>query len=172
MSRLPRKLFATLLGSGALGAAVFALPQEPALEATAPALAAADLADLAWLAGHWRTEKGKSVSEELWLPPRAGIMLALNRTTAGETKRSFEYLRIEQRGDRVVYVASPGGRGTTDFQLTAIDEEARSATFENPQHDFPKKITYVRSGDALKAIVAGDGDQKFELNWELAAELK
>lgn len=30
--------------------------------------------------------------------------------------------------------------------------------FENPQHDFPKRIEYRRDGTALKASISGPGD--------------
>jgi hypothetical protein len=32
---------------------------------------------------------------------------------------------------------------------------ANEVVFENPAHDFPKKITYKRDGDALTAAIEG-----------------
>jgi len=28
---------------------------------------------------------------------------------------------------------------------------------ENPQHDFPKKISYLKEGNKIKATISGDG---------------
>jgi hypothetical protein len=42
-------------------------------------------------------------------------------------------------------VAQPGGRPPTDFKLTKWD--GTEAIFENPQHDFPKRVLYRRLPD-------------------------
>ena len=113
------------------------------------------LTELSWLAGHWREETAGAVTEELWMPPRGGVMLGLNRSVRGEHKAGFEFLRLEtdtQGG--VIYLASPGGAPPTAFRLTAAD--ASHAVFENPEHDFPKRIEYRLAGDTLTASIAGD----------------
>src|SRR5262245_21426345 len=123
------------------------------------------LADLAWMAGHWASEVNGVRTEELWLAPAGGLMLAVNRTTRAAGKAEFEYLRIEQRKDALVYVASPGGRGATEFALADVGEDFVS--FENPEHDFPKVIRYELTKDgALHARVSGDpGGKEQALEW-------
>jgi hypothetical protein len=77
----------------------------------------------------------------------------------------FEYLRIEARLDGIYYVAHPRGRPGTDFKLTGFD--GREAIFENPEHDFPKRVLYRRDPDgSLTARVDGgagvdEGAQEF-----------
>ncbi len=78
------------LSLGAAGAAA-ALLFRPA----APATAAGSLEDLEWLAGYWVGEQDGVATEELWLPPRGGLMLGLHRDLAGSGTPFFEYLRIE-----------------------------------------------------------------------------
>lgn len=119
-----------------------------------PPPAKPDLKDLAWLAGHWRQEAGGTLTEELWMPARGGVMLGLNRSVRGERKAAFEFLRLETDGQGVVYLASPGGAPPTAFRLTAAD--ASHAVFENPEHDFPKRIEYRLDGDTLSASISGD----------------
>ncbi len=140
----------------ARGAARPATPQGPAL------------GDLAWMAGHWASEVGGTRTEELWLAPAGGLMLALNRTTPKTDRAAFEYLRIEQRKDELVYVASPGGQPPTDFPLADIG--ANFVVFENPEHDFPKAIRYELTKDgALHARVSGDQggkEQAAEWTWK------
>jgi len=85
-------------------------------------------------------------------------MLGMSRTVAGEKTVEFEYLRIEQRADGIYYVAHPKARCPgTDFKLTRAT--ATEAVFENPQHDFPKRIIYRKTGDdSLTATIdAGEG---------------
>ena len=87
-------------------------------------------------------------------------MMGMSRTVAGEKMVEFEYLRIEQRADGIYYVAHPKARCLgTDFKLTKAS--ATEAVFENPQHDFPKRIIYRKTGDdsLTASIDAGEGSK-------------
>ncbi len=106
---------------------------------------------LAWLAGDWTGTKFKTSIEELWSPPAGGSMLAVSRTVNSAKKMSaFEYLRIEERGTTLVYVAQPGGGRATEFTLVELG--ANRAIFENPMHDHPQRITYERAERRLTAV--------------------
>ncbi len=124
-------------------------------------LAAAGPADLAFMKGAWEGGAGSMKFEERWTEEAGGLMLGVSRTIKGDRAVGFEFLRIEFRPDGVFYVAQPGGRPKTEFKLTASDE--KSATFENPAHDHPKKIRYSRGEDgSLKAELDGaEGKQAF-----------
>jgi hypothetical protein len=83
----------------------------------------------------------------------------VSRTVAGDKTVFFEYLRIETRPDGVYYVAHPKARPGTDFRLISV--KGQVATFENPAHDFPKRIIYRRNEDgSLTARIEGDGTEK------------
>lgn len=114
------------------------------------------IADLAWISGDWQTALGgRAQIEEHWTSVAGGSMMGMSRTVAGDKTVEFEYLRIEQRTDGVYYVAHPKARCPgTDFKLTKAS--ANEAVFENPQHDFPKRIIYRKSGDdSLTASIDG-----------------
>ena len=117
------------------------------------------LADLAWISGGWQSAPGgRRQVEEHWTSAAGGSMMGVSRTVAGDKTVEFEYLRIEQRADGIFYVAHPKARCPgTDFKLTRAS--ATEAVFENPQHDFPKRIVYRKTGDdGLTATVdGGDG---------------
>jgi len=125
------------------------------------------LADLAWIAGAWQTETGgKRQIEEHWTQAAGATMLGMSRTVAGEKTVEFEYLRIEQLGDGIYYVAHPKARCPgTDFKLTRVS--ATEAVFENPQHDFPKRIIYRKgANDSLTATVdGGEGTKAISVNY-------
>jgi len=123
------------------------------------------LTSLSWLAGHWMSEQNGVKTEEVWLAPAGGFLLGMNRTAPASGKGSFEFLRIEQRKDEIVYVASPGGRGATDFPLADFGE--RFVQFENLEHDFPQRIRYeLDAAGALHARVSGDiGGQEQAQEW-------
>lgn len=114
------------------------------------------ISDLSWISGDWQTAPGgRAQIEEHWTSVAGGSMLGMSRTVAGEKTAEFEYLRIEQRADGVYYVAHPKARCPgTDFKLTKAS--ATEVVFENPQHDFPKRIIYRKTGtDSLTASIDG-----------------
>jgi len=125
------------------------------------------LAVLSWLQGYWTGLQNGTSGEELWLPPRGNIMVGLHVDLLPSGQSFFEYLRIEQRGDTLIYAASPLGRTPTFFKATKIG--SRTATFENPQHDFPQAISYfVDEAGMLHATASGviDGrNQMSEWTW-------
>lgn len=118
-----------------------------------------DIADLAWISGDWQTPPGqKAQIEEHWTAPAGASMMGVSRTVAQGKTVEFEYLRIEQRADGIFYVAHPKARCPgTDFKLTSLT--GKEAVFENPEHDFPKRIIYRKSDDGslLASIDGGPG---------------
>jgi hypothetical protein len=123
--------------------------------------------------GHWISESGERTSEELWLDPRGGMMLGMNRdapaAAVAPDRTSFEFLRIVERSDGIYYLASPGGRSPpTEFRLTTLGEQR--AVFANAKHDFPKFLVYKREGNQLLARaegVEGGKPAALEYRWTL-----
>jgi hypothetical protein len=124
-----------------------------------PTPAKATIGDLSWLAGAWvgKRSSGSSI-EERWSPPRGGAMLAVSRTvnTSGKMN-AFEYLRIVERDGGLVYIAQPGGAKATEFVLTELVTEkgSRRAVFDNPRHDYPKRIRYELSSEGVLSATVG-----------------
>ncbi len=119
---------------------------------------AADLKDLEWLAGKWILTKGSRVVEEQWMAPAGGMMLGMSRAQSSGKVNEFEFLRIEQRGQDVFYVAQPGGRPATEFKL--VKNTPTELVFENLQHDFPQQIIYTHNADgSMTASIKGPGKQ-------------
>lgn len=129
---------------------------------TTPLFAEPKLADLSWMAGHWTGSKDGLQMEEIWLAPRGGVMLGMHRDAKG-AKASFEFLRIVETPDGIVYLAQPGGKPATPFPLA--ESSKGRAVFANPQHDFPKRIIYWLHDEQLCARVEGDGEMAEEWCW-------
>jgi hypothetical protein len=118
--------------------------------------AAESIDSLVWMCGSWG-DPAESI--ESWMAPVDGLMLGVNRTVRAGKMPFFEFLRIEQRPEGIVFVASPLGLTGTDFHLKELAPER--VGFENPQHDFPQRITYWLEGDSLVAEAsAGEGEQR------------
>jgi hypothetical protein len=109
-----------------------------------------------WLSGHWCGESGGELMEEMWLPPEGSLALGVGRTVRNGVTTSHEFLRIETREGVTSLTAIHNGQPPTPFKLTASG--AGSARFENPQHDFPKRIEYRRTSSGLHAEIAGPGE--------------
>ncbi len=118
-----------------------------------PMIEAASLEDLRWIAGYWVNRSAGESAEEIWIEPAGGLMLGMNRTVRAQAPAFFEFLRIEEAEGRIAYVAQPRGKAPTRFPLKLID--GAKVTFENPEHDFPQRITYWIDGERLCARVEG-----------------
>jgi uncharacterized protein DUF6265 len=142
-------------------------PQDIAM----PTPAKATIGDLKWLAGAWvgtRGTDGAIAFEERWSPPLGGAMLATSRTVSREKMSAFEFLRIVERDGGLVYIAQPNGAAPTEFVLTELG--ASRAVFENPRHDYPKRIAYELSPDgglgASIGFLKGGTPRRFEFKRE------
>ncbi|MBV6459794.1 MAG: hypothetical protein HONBIEJF_02947 [Fimbriimonadaceae bacterium] len=134
-----------------------------------PAAFKATISDLKWLEGAWvGTRSSGATFEERWSPAKGGAMLATSRTVNASGKMSaFEFLRIVERDGGLVYIAQPNGAAPTEFVLTEMS--GNRAVFDNPRHDYPKRIVYELSGDALTATIGytkGGTPRKFEFKRE------
>jgi hypothetical protein len=108
-----------------------------------------------WLSGHWCGERAGELLEEFWLPPEGDLALGVGRTVKSGVTTSHEFLRIETRDGVTSLTAFHDNQPPTPFKLTAAG--ADWARFENPQHDFPKRIEYRRTASGLRAEIAGPG---------------
>jgi hypothetical protein len=114
------------------------------------------LAPLAWLAGCWERRGPDRITLEMWMAPEAGLMMGASRTVVGGRVREFEQLRLEARGDTIIYTALPSRQQATAFRSTQVTDSG--FVVENPSHDFPQRILYQRRGaDSLVARIEGPG---------------
>ena len=126
-----------------------------ALLLTGQAPPPARVADLAWLSGRWaRESRNGQWEEEVWSEARGGSMLGYGRSGNGERLDQFELLRIQAGEDGVpVYYAQLDNHAPVGFRLVALD--ATSATFENPEHDYPQRIRYEQAGgESMTATIS------------------
>jgi hypothetical protein len=128
----------------------------------------AHVSQLAWMAGCWEIARADGGVEEQWMAPRGGIMLGMSRTTRGDRATAQEFAVIRVVDGRLVYEAMPGGQAPVTFSATSVSPTR--AIFENPMHDYPRRIIYQRSGDLLTASVDdGKGGSRMEYPFRRAA---
>ncbi|MBV62628.1 MAG: hypothetical protein CMH65_15180 [Nevskiales bacterium] len=136
--------------------------------AMAPAAAAPQnsLTRLHWLSGCWQSDDAERGTVEIWSKPAGGSLLGLSRTVREGQMTAHEYMRIAIDADGVVhYTAEPAGQPATAFRLDHLDD--REVVFENPEHDFPQRITYMNEGvRQLIAVLEGAtsvGEKRIEV---------
>src|SRR5262249_40654559 len=113
----------------------------------------ASVKDVAWIAGCWDlTRNGRHIAEH-WMAPEGGTMMGVSRTGAGGKTAEWEFLIVREGANGPEYGAKPSDQAEATFTSTRVS--ANDVVFENPAHDFPKRIIYKRDGDALTASIEG-----------------
>ena len=113
---------------------------------------------VAWLHGCWRSTTGSPsggdvVVEEQWMAPRGGTMIGMGRTVRGGRTTEYELVVLKEQDGRLAYEAHPSGQPSAVFLSSEVSDTA--VVFENPEHDFPQRVGYRRSGTGLAAWIEG-----------------
>lgn len=112
------------------------------LLAGAPAQAAdADLQQLAWLSGCWRSDDAEAGSVEQWLPLAGASLLGMSRTVRQGRMVAFEFMRIAaDPAGTLTFFAQPSGKPATAFPMRSLGDG--EVVFEDLAHDFPQRVSY------------------------------
>jgi len=115
-----------------------------------------DMQKLLWIADSWVSASGETTSYEEWKVINNDLYEGGSKTIK-EGKTIFsETLKIENIAEGIFYVADVAHNpAPVKFKLTSVSDT--SAVFENPQHDFPQRITYLLEEGNLHAIIEGPG---------------
>jgi len=119
-----------------------------------PSQPAPNLKALDWMIGCWTTRGGERTSWESWTKASDDVMLGMSYSMRAGKVTEFEFLRVEVRQGKLVYLAQPNGNPVTAFELVP-GENAREAIFINPTHDFPKRVAYRATPTGLLAWIDG-----------------
>jgi hypothetical protein len=120
----------------------------------------ADLAEVEFLIGTWKTEDKESF--EKWSKQDTKFIGKSFKLINGQ-ERVSETLEIKRQGEYLVYTATVFDQNDAKgipFILKSTEDKKYS--FENPNHDFPKKIQYkIVNPNKLLISVLGAGDKGF-----------
>jgi len=116
------------------------------------------LEPLEFMNGCWRGSEAEGpTTEEHFSIQGAGTMMGWNRSTRNGRLGSWEFIRIVDEVDEIVYQVWPQGEmSPARFVLTDYVEGAQ-AVFEAPDHDFPKRIRYQLIQPGLMQVVVDGG---------------
>jgi Domain of unknown function (DUF6265) len=110
-----------------------------------------------WLVGHWAMKEKDGIVTEQWKPVNDSLMEGSSDFIKGDSTIPFETIKLFRRSDGFYYEAKAAGQNKeqpVEFKLTSFSDTGFVA--ENPQHDFPKRITYrLVNKDSIHAFVDG-----------------
>src|SRR5215217_6444539 len=125
---------------------------------TAQRTALPDLKKLEWLLGEWNridVKPGRSGSEK-WALKSDIEMEGWGTTMKGADTIAKEKLKLVVKGNDIFYVADVAeNKEPVYFKLTLLTRD--EFICENPEHNFPKKISYKSEDNKLKATISGNG---------------
>jgi hypothetical protein len=143
-----------------------------AVSVVLPSQPGSPLNRLAFMTGCWRGQFGGGAAspgtiEEYYSTPTSNMIIGVTRFVRGGRTVDFEFTRITAGDSGVTLMPQPRGRPPTPFRMTAND--STSAVWENPQHDFPQKISYRRiAGDSIIAAIEGPGQNGTQrMEWRM-----
>ena len=109
------------------------------------------VAQLGWLAGCWTGEVQAGVFEECWTVPRGDSIQVSARIVSNGKTVFREFISVDDVPDGVIMTIQhfrarlePEG-DRAGFRLVKLTDAG--AIFENPQHDFPQRIAYLKQPD-------------------------
>ena len=113
---------------------------------------------LDWLEGTWtrtNVEPGRSAYEK-WQKISTSEWSGLGVNMKGDDTTFIEKLKLVIKAYNIYYVADiVENKEPVYFKLTSITDDG--FVCENAQHDFPKKISYKKDGEKVRATISGDG---------------
>ena len=111
---------------------------------------------LSWIVDRWISVDGESRSYEYWEKINDNLFIGASETVKNGDIIFAEKLKIEKIGDDIFYIADvKHNPEPVMFKMISLNDTV--AIFENPEHDFPQKITYKQEEGALHASIEGRG---------------
>lgn len=117
------------------------------------------LLNFEWLIGLWEGIHGQGIYHEEWVKNNSGELSGKAYFIKKGEMLNTEKLKIHKIEENIFYTADVSHNpNPVSFKL--ISRSDKVFVFENPDHDFPQKITYERKSDeslyaTVEAVVNG-----------------
>ena len=124
-----------------------------------------------WILGEWESKSADGNLSETWKKVNDSTFQAQSYFIKEKDTLHFESITLQQNGEELSYSATVKGQNSDKpitFKLTNSTE--KQLVFENPKHDYPKKIIYTQiNEDNLVAEISGTLEgkatsEKFAMN--------
>ncbi len=110
-----------------------------------------------WLIGEWQNITEKVYVSEIWIKKNDSTYIGKGYSVAGKDTVSEESILLEQKGTQLFYTSTVKNQNNNQsIKFTLTSSANNQLVFENPEHDFPQKISYTLiTNDSLLAEVSG-----------------
>lgn len=115
-----------------------------------------DMELLSWMLDRWISSNGETTSYEHWERTSDTLFTGGSETVKNGDTVFSEKLKLVYEDGNIFYVADVS-HNPAPVKFTATYLTDTLVTFENPDHDFPKKITYEQVNGNLHASIEGPG---------------
>ena len=115
-----------------------------------------------WLLGTWEMKTIRGTFYEIWITANDSTLQGKSFKVTGKDTVVLERLEVSYRKRKFYYTSTVSGQNNempVSFQMTLLKDDAFIA--ENPQHDFPQRIGYRRTGNTLDAWIDGKANGKY-----------
>lgn len=109
-----------------------------------------------FLEGTWKMEN-RDIYES-WTIQDDGSMTGTSYRLVNGEENTTEYLEMSMRDDKIIYTATvPSQNEGKGIEFILHQPDEKTFSFENPDHDFPKKIIYQKRSDSEIYVTVSDG---------------
>jgi hypothetical protein len=113
------------------------------------------LTSLSWIVDNWINEDSNGVTRERWIKIDDNKFEGESYTILNGDTVFSEKLMLEKK-DNDVYYTAVVNHNPAPVSFKMIEYSDKHAVFENPEHDFPQKISYKLQEDgSLLAYIEG-----------------
>ncbi|NVJ48103.1 MAG: hypothetical protein HWE07_13290 [Cytophagia bacterium] len=117
--------------------------------------------DIAWIVGQWQRTNVRpgTTAYEFWEKSSEKLLSGIGFSMKGADTTFIEKLKIELKDGTLYYVADVRENAEpVYFKLTEITDHGFVS--ENPEHDFPKMISYELKDAVMTAVISDGGEKK------------
>jgi hypothetical protein len=96
-----------------------------------------------WLLGKWENKSDEGNLLEIWKKVNDSLFIGESYFIKGKDTLHFENIQLKQQGEELFYTTTI--RGQNNDKPVTFKQNVEIITqlvFENPQHDYPRKIVY------------------------------
>jgi hypothetical protein len=115
------------------------------------------IAETDWLLGKWENKSDEGNLSETWTKVNDSIFEGEAYFIKEKDTLHSEKMQLKQKGEELFYISTIKGQNN-EKAVTFVHNDTieKRLVFENPKHDFPKKISYSNmTKDSLVIEISG-----------------
>jgi hypothetical protein len=122
-----------------------------------------ELEKASWFLGRWENKTPEGIFSEIWKTENDSVFFGESHYVVKNDTIFSETVKLIQSKDSLLYIVTtiPPTNGVKPVTFKLTSSTSDYLVFENPEHYFPKKITYkLVNQDSLYAEISGDGKKQ------------